>query len=101
MFGVKQVRKQAVLHQAAVLVPAPQVSAVYRDGRAVLMDLRSGRYFGLDPVGARIFELIELRKNPSEIIGTIEQEYDAPPAQLRTDAMRFMSSLISLRLVQQ
>src|SRR3954463_2407338 len=100
MFGVKQSRKPAVLHFAAVLVPAPMVSAVYRDGRAVLMDLRSGRYYGLDPVGARIFELIQLHKNPAEIINTIEEEYDASASQLRADAMRFLSSLLSLGLVQ-
>jgi hypothetical protein len=65
------------------------------------MDLQSGRYYGLDPVGARIFELIQVRKNPSEIMNMIEEEYDAAPAVLRADATRFLSSLLALGLVKQ
>jgi hypothetical protein len=65
------------------------------------MDLQSGRYYGLDPVGARIFELVQAHKNPSEIMSTIEDEYDATPATLRADATRFLTSLLSLGLARQ
>lgn len=100
MFSVKP-RKAPVLIDTVALAAAPQVSAAFRDDRAVLMDLRAGRYYGLDPVGARIFELIQIHKSPADIYGIIESEYDAPASELRSDAVRFLTSLVALGLVCQ
>src|SRR6476661_6918550 len=98
MFGLKKTKKAVTLSEASPLVPTPQVSVAERDGRAVLMDLRSGSYYGLDAVGTRVWQLILAHRAPSEILATIEQEYDAPSTQLREDTRRFLTSLLMLGL---
>lgn len=101
MFGLKRSTKPVTLAETTPLVPTRQVSIAERDGRAVLMDLRAGSYYGLDAVGTHIWQLVLSHKTPSEIYATVEQEYDAPSTQLREDARRFLTSLLMLRLVQQ
>jgi hypothetical protein len=65
------------------------------------MDLRSGRYYGLDDVGSRIWELASLHKTPTEIFDAVEHEYDVPSSRLREDAARFLTSLLALRVIGQ
>lgn len=101
MFGLKRSRKPLLLSETQPLAAAPQVSVAHRDGRAVLMDLRSGSYYGLDAVGTRVWHLILDHKTPTEIFDTVEQEYDAPSTQVRADSRRFLTSLLMLGLVQQ
>jgi hypothetical protein len=101
MFGLRKIRKPVVLAETVPVVPAPQVSVAERDGRAVLMDLRSSSYYGLDETGTRVWQLVLKHKTPSEIFASIELEYDAPAGQLREDARRFLTSLLMLGLVRQ
>ena len=46
------------------------------DGEAVLLDLASGTYFGLDAVGTRIWELLDQRQPLAAILDAILDEYD-------------------------
>lgn len=101
MFGVKRTAKLAPLAASLPLAAAGQVAVAVRDGRAVLMDLNSGRYYGLDDVGTRIWELVLLHKTPQDIYEAVELEYDAPAQQLRDDASRFLASLLALGLICQ
>ena len=44
------------------LACAPDILSRILDGEAVLLDLASGTYFGLNPVGSRVWELISASK---------------------------------------
>jgi hypothetical protein len=101
MFGLKRRRNGADLDLTRPLMASPQVSIAQRDGRAVLMDLRAGEYFGLDDVGTRIWQLIGTQATPIAIMDQLVDEYDASAEQLRIDATHFLTSLAALRLVQQ
>lgn len=101
MFKVKTSTKNAQLLPTQALASTPQVSVAERDGRAVLMDLRSGRYYGLDDVATRIWQLVLMHKTPADIYAIVESEYDAPAQTLREDAARFLTSLLTLGLITQ
>ena len=101
MFGKKKQFGAQRLAPTQPLTPIPQVSVAERDGSAVLMDLRSGHYFGLDSVGTRIWQLVAQHKTPTEIFRVIEAEYDAPREQLRADTTRFLTSILALGLASQ
>ena len=69
------------------------------DGEAVILSIGSGLYFGLTPVGTRIWELMETGKRLDEILGALVAEYDAPEADVKRDLDELVSKLVSRGLV--
>lgn len=63
------------------------------DGEAVLLNLESGIYFGLDPVGTRIWQLVEEHRALRRVLAALLTEFDAPPADLEADLVRFVDQL--------
>lgn len=69
-------------------------------GEAVLLDLASEQYFGLDPVGTRIWELLDGERQLTEIHEVLCNEFDAETAQIRTDLLALAHSLMEAGLVK-
>jgi hypothetical protein len=76
-----------------------QVSCPLRDEAAVL-NLASGTYYGLDSVGARIWDLIERPKTLGELHDALVSEYDVSPDACRQDIERFVADLARAGLVE-
>jgi len=71
----------------------PELVASDMDGETVMMSINNGEYFGLDPVGSRIWTLIE---NPIRIDKLIEQlleEFDVTKEQCEIDTLEFLNQL--------
>jgi hypothetical protein len=69
-------------------------------GEVLLLDLKSEQYFGLDPVGTRIWELIGELGDVDRVFEALVAEYDAPPETLATDLRTLLTRLVSAGLVQ-
>ena len=69
-------------------------------GEAVLLDLASEQYFGLDPVGTRIWELIDPGMPLRDIHGTLCKEYEAEPANIAADLLALAQSLVDAGLAK-
>lgn len=78
---------------------SPQAVATQVGDEAVILHLGSGTYFGLDPVGARIWELMKEPKTPAEICDVLLDEYDVSRENLERDTMNLISDLIAQNLV--
>lgn len=74
--------------------------AVFRDldGEAVILDLGSGTYFGLNAVGARMWQLIEQHSGLRTVFDHLCREYDAEPYVLERDLIALVSRLEQARL---
>ena len=59
----------------------------------VLLDLDSGTYYGLDEVGARLWELITGTATIGEAIDTMLREYDVAREVLERDVFRLLGEL--------
>lgn len=59
----------------------------------VILDLASGNYFGLDPVGARIWQSFVEGKAPSETHRLLLDEYDVGAEALEADIERLIGEL--------
>jgi hypothetical protein len=68
------------------------------DGEAVILDLDSGRYFGLNAVGTRIWRLIEQHGQLSAVFAELCREYDAAPDELKEDLLELVSRLAEASL---
>jgi hypothetical protein len=69
------------------------------DGEAVVLNLDTGIYFGLDAVGTRIWRLLEERKPLRVVLDTLVDEYEAPPDRLQRDLLAFVDQLNGKGLV--
>jgi hypothetical protein len=69
------------------------------DGEAVLLDVASGVYFGLDPVGARIWRLLGDHELLSEIARRDHEEYDVSEERCASDLLTLVAELEAHGLV--
>jgi hypothetical protein len=65
----------------------------------VILDLESGTYFGLDPVGSRFWQLIEEGQTFAQLCDTIAEEYDVTREQLEEGLGALARQLAERRLV--
>jgi hypothetical protein len=79
-------------------IPA-QVMARQVGDETVILDLGSGTYFGLDPVGARIWQLTSEGKTLGEICDTMLDEYDVTREALERDVIDLAEKLLAQKLV--
>ena len=68
-------------------------------GEVVLLDLASERYFGLDPVGTRIWTLLPDCSNLDAVLAQLCAEFDAPREQIESDLLALANSLAEAGLV--
>lgn len=73
--------------------PSPDVHYQALLGEAVLLDIRSGLYFGLDEVGTIIWERLRQGATLTEVVDTLEQEFDAARDILERDTTAFVRLL--------
>ena len=59
----------------------------------VLLDLNRGVYYGLDPIGARIWELLSEGLDESAIVTRLCDEYEVGREQLRADLAKLVGEL--------
>ena len=69
------------------------------DGEVVLLDINTGDYFKIDPVGSRIWELLEEPTTLSSLCKTLTAEFDISAERCRADVTTFIEKLVSLSLV--
>jgi hypothetical protein len=65
-----------------------------------ILDSRSGVYYGLDPVGARIWCLLTDWKTCAEIRDTLLTEYDVGRSRLESDLGNLLDELSSKGLIE-
>lgn len=78
---------------ADALRPSPDVLCRELDGEAVLLDLGSGLYFGLNASGTRVWQLLEQGTAPGDIAARIADEFDAPIDVIARDVARLLDEL--------
>lgn len=69
-------------------------------GEVAILDLKAGVYYGLDDVGARIWNLIQEPKAVSEIRDTLLQEYDIEADRCERDLLALLQRLADEGLVE-
>lgn len=65
---------------------------------AVLLDLKSEQYIGLDPVATRIWQLLTEHGNTATVITRLLEEYEVDAARLEADVAAFIGQLCAAGL---
>jgi hypothetical protein len=69
------------------------------DDEIILLDLTSGRYFGLEEVGARAWDVLAETGDTDAVFAALLAEYAVDAATLRADLDELWLGLIEARLV--
>lgn len=80
-------------------VPHPQVAARIVDGSAVIVLADAGEVNVLNPVGSRIWELIDGVHSGKDIVQRIVAEYDVTVEQATQDVQAFLQTLLDANAI--
>lgn len=76
-----------------VAVPNPRVLYKELDGEAVLLDLDTETYFGLNETAARFWALLSEGNPLGRAVEVMIEEHEAPPEVLRADLEDLLAAL--------
>lgn len=82
------------LDTQAVLVPKPAVCARRVGDEMVLLDPETGIYYGLNAVGAGIWELLGTRISLEEVVSALTRDYDVLSEDCCRDVLRIAGELV-------
>lgn len=70
------------------------------DGESVLLNLDNGRYYGLDEVGTRLYELLNSSASVEAAIEAALDEYEVGEETLRGDLSELIARLMDEGLLE-
>ena len=79
---------------------APGVVSTVVDGEVTVLDPRAGVYFGLEDVGARVWQLLVERPDVPALVRQLQTEFDVAPATCEADVRGLLDELVERGLVE-
>ena len=80
-----------ILHRA--LAPSEDAAESAVGDETIILHLRNGTYFGLDPMGTRIWALLKEGIAPLEICERLSADYGTEREVIETDVREFLGDL--------
>lgn len=74
-------------------------TAHLQDG-AIVLDVRRGQIFGLNPVGSKILQLLEAGHTEVSVVSEISRYFEIGEDIVRRDLREFIDSLAEQRLIE-
>jgi hypothetical protein len=66
---------------------------------AVMMSVEAGRYYGLNAVGLRIWELLETPQTVAQLCAQICEEFEVEPGNCEAEVLKFSDHLMENGIV--
>lgn len=82
-----------------VVMATEQVSCPLGEESAIL-NLKNSVYYGLDPVGARVWSLLHEPRSVSELRDTLLSEYEVEAGQCEDDLLALLEKMRSEGLIE-
>lgn len=90
----KEIGLTTIVTQEAGLVAADM------DGEKVMLNIKNGKYFGLDTIGSSIWEIIEIPRTIGEVVSLLQKKYDVEEKICERDTIAFLCTLHAKGLAQ-
>ncbi len=80
---------------------SPYAHVLFRElaGESVLLNLKTGQYYGLDAVGTRVWQLLSQYNDLAQLGEALLAEYDVDPDVLQRDLSELAAQLARADLV--
>lgn len=89
---------QQISESTIVVASTEQISSDL-NGEAVILNLKSGIYHGLNEVGAFVWNLVQQPKTVRDINQALLEEYDVEAEQCQNDLMTLLEDLLTSGLI--
>lgn len=66
----------------------------------VILHLGNGTYYGLDPIGAKLWEALQTGERPAAICPGLLEVYDVTPERLEADLRELLGDLAANDLIE-
>ena len=85
--------------QSVVVAAKDQVSCDL-EGEVAILSLANGIYYGLDPIGAHVWTLLQQPRRVEEIRDAVLREYEVEPERCQSDLLALLERLQSEGLIE-
>lgn len=83
----------------ATISRKPDMLSAGIDDEVVLMDMQSAKYFGLDPVGSRIWNALAEPVTVEDLCRRMGEAYQGTPATIQADVQAFLRQLAARGMI--
>jgi len=91
--------ESSLLSNLVVVAAKDQISRDL-DGEAVILNMKSGIYCGLNEVGARIWQLIQEPTIAKGVLDTLIEEYDVEPDTCEREVLALLQEMSDNGLIE-
>jgi hypothetical protein len=92
-------KEMSLSEQSVVTVTKDQVSCGLGTESAIL-NMKDGIYYGLDPVGTHVWNLLQMPRRVADIRDVLLQEYDVEPERCHRDLIALLEELLRAGLIE-
>jgi hypothetical protein len=92
--------KQANISLDTIVVATQKQVSTNLEDEAVILHLEKGVYYGLNPVGSRIWNLLQEPRTVNDIRDIILQEYEVESQRCEHDLLRLLQELSDQGLIE-
>jgi hypothetical protein len=90
---------QEISLDSCVVVSSDQITSQLGD-ESVMLSLSDGMYYGLDPIGTRIWSMLDHPRSVREICEVLQEEYDVQTSECEQSVLALLRDLKGRDLVE-
>ena len=90
---------QAMISKDTVVVASKELAAADLGEEVAILNLTNGVYYSLNPVGARIWSLIQEPRSVRDLCNTLVAQYDVDSDRCEQDAIALLQQLAENDLI--
>jgi hypothetical protein len=88
------------LHASSIVVMAKEQVSCPLGEESAILNLKNNVYYGLDPVGARVWTLLQQPRSVGELRDTLLSEYEVEAGRCEQDLLMLLETLRSEGLIE-
>jgi hypothetical protein len=92
--------RNMILSTDSIVVAADDQISSDLAGEIVMLNLKNGSYYGLDGVGARVWDLIQSPQPVAAVCDVIQSEYAVDPERCESDLLVLLGELAAAELIE-
>ena len=83
----------------SVISRNPEIIHSAMDGEVVMMSVDQGLFFGIDTIGAHIWNLLETPAKVEDLIEKLVTSYDGERSVCENDTLRFLNDMLMKKVI--
>lgn len=100
VFEIYPIQEAKLFSGTSIVVASKNQISSDLSNEAVILNLKTGIYYGLDKVGARVWSLIQSPQKLVDVRDVIVEEYDVDPQQCENDLLALLQEMQAKGLIE-